>query len=318
LWLAAESPPMSDAEPVRDEEGKAWDVTSETETDTAATGVEARASPPGTVLITGCSSGVGQATAAAFREAGWTTYATARNLDDLDALAEAGCHTDTLDVTDDADVDRVVDRVVDERGRLDCLVNNAGYGQLGPVEDVPVEAMQRQFDVNVYGPHRLTRAALPVMREGDGGTIVNVSSVSGRVSSPGNGVYAASKFAMEALSDALRTEVSSFDVDVVLVEPGPVDTAFRERAVDEAEEFPRTAAYESLYETLDDYETVGGPGPATVSATDVADAIVNAASCTNPDPRYTVGGLARVMSLVRFLPDRWRDRLYRLTLRLAR
>ena len=268
-----------------------------------------------TVLITGCSSGIGRATAAAFRAEGWETYATARDVDDLAALADDGCHTDRLDVTDDGDVQRVVDRIEDEHGRLDCLVNNAGYGQLGPVEDVPVEDLHRQFDVNVYGPHRLTRAALPVMREGDGGTIVNLSSLSGRVSTPGSGPYAASKFALEALSDALRVETAPFDVNVVLVEPGPVDTGFTDRADDETDGLLRTGAYESLYEVIDDYDVVG-PGPATVAATDVADVVVNAASCTNPSARYTVGSLARAFSYARFLPDGVRDRLYRLTLRL--
>jgi NAD(P)-dependent dehydrogenase (short-subunit alcohol dehydrogenase family) len=269
---------------------------------------------PETVLITGCSSGIGRATAAAFRAEGWTTYATARDPDDLAALAEDGCHTAALDVTDEGDVHRVVDRVADEQGRLDCLVNNAGYGQLGPVEDVPVETMHEQFEVNVYGPHRLTRVALPIMREAGGGTIVNLSSVSGRVSTPGSGVYSASKFAIEALSDALRTEVAPFDVNVVLVEPGPVDTRFRDRATSAASGLPRTEAYESLYEAIDDYETIGGPGPASITPTAVADAVVNAASCTNPSPRYPVGGLARAMAFARFLPDRWRDRLYRVAL----
>lgn len=286
------------------------------ELDAVTAGDAAATATPETVLITGCSSGIGRATAAAFRAEGWTTYATARDVDDLAALEADGCRTDRLDVTDDGDVQRVVDRIADEHGRLDCLVNNAGYGQLGPVEDVPVEELHRQFDVNVYGPHRLTRAALPVMREGDGGTVVNVSSLQGRLSTPGSGPYAASKFALEALSDALRVEVAPFDVNVVLVEPGPVDTGFTDRVDDETDGLLRTAAYESLYEVLDDYGAVGGPGPAAISPTAVADAVVNAASCTNPAPRYPVGSLAKVTSLARFLPDRWRDRVSRLALRV--
>jgi NAD(P)-dependent dehydrogenase (short-subunit alcohol dehydrogenase family) len=197
-----------------------------------------------TVLITGSSSGIGRATAELFAEEEWVVYATARDEADLAELAERGCETTELDVTRAADVGRVVDRIDDEQGRLDCLVNNAGYGQYGPLEDVPAGELARQFDVNVYGPHRLTRAALPHMREAEDGTIVNVSSVSGRIAVPGSGVYSASKFALEAMSDALRGEVEDFGVDVVLVEPGPVATAFGERS--EAELGPGVGCLQRL------------------------------------------------------------------------
>ena len=140
-----------------------------------------------TVLITGSSSGIGRATAAAFLDEDWTVHATARDTADIEDLAEAGCETHELDVTDDEDVADVVDRVVDADGRIDCLVNNAGFGQFGPLEDVPVEDLHAQFDVNVYGPHRMARAVLPHMREQGEGTIVNLSSVSGRVATPGMG-----------------------------------------------------------------------------------------------------------------------------------
>ncbi|MFB6092045.1 MAG: SDR family NAD(P)-dependent oxidoreductase, partial [Haloquadratum sp.] len=184
---------------------------------------------PETVLITGCSSGIGRATARAFLEEDWRVYATARNPADVETLGEAGCEIATLDVTDRDDVDRVVDRIVDEAGHVSCLVNNAGYGQFGPVEDVPTDQVHRQFDVNLYGPHRLVRAVLPQMREQGEGTIVNVSSVAGRVSFPGGGVYAGSKFALEAMSDALRNEVDEYGIDVVVVEPGPVESNFDDR-----------------------------------------------------------------------------------------
>jgi NAD(P)-dependent dehydrogenase (short-subunit alcohol dehydrogenase family) len=179
-----------------------------------------------TALITGCSSGIGQSTARHFVDDGWTVYATAREEGDI---ADLDCRTDELDVTSGADIDRVVDRAIEEEGRLDCLVNNAGYGQYGPLEDVPTDELHRQFDVNVYGPHRLTRAVLPHMRDREEGTIVNVTSVAGRVVTPGGGAYSASKFAVEAMSDALRGEIDRFGVDVVLVEPGPVQTGFRDR-----------------------------------------------------------------------------------------
>jgi NAD(P)-dependent dehydrogenase (short-subunit alcohol dehydrogenase family) len=271
---------------------------------------------PDTVLITGCSSGIGRATARAFLDEDWKVYATARNPADIETLGEEGCEIATLDVTDQGDVDRVVDRIVDEEGHIQCLVNNAGFGQLGPLEDVPTEQVHRQFDVNVYGPHRLIRAVLPHMREQGDGTIVNVSSVIGRVSVPGMGVYAGSKFAVEAMTDALRGEVKEYGIDAVLVEPGPVDTQFYERADDEVnggdgdvDGVERSGAYESFYKTFSDTQALGGGGPGAVAPERVAEDIVNAASATKPAARYPVGTLAQIGVLARFLPDGIRDKL---------
>ncbi|WP_049982348.1 SDR family oxidoreductase [Halorubrum sp. BV1] len=278
--------------------------------------------PPGTdgrgvqktVLITGCSSGIGRAAAHAFTDEGWTVYATARNPADIETLGEAGCEIATLDVTDQSDIDRVVDRVLDETGSIDALVNNAGYGQFGPIEDVPTEKVHEQFDVNVYGPHRLIRAVLPSMRREGDGTIVNVSSVAGRVSFPGGGVYSGSKFAIEAMSDALRNEVGTHGIDVVVVEPGPVRTNFADRVEREAggrsgdaqdadSEAGRTGAYEDVYALFEDATLVGGDGPGSVEPELVADAVVNAASATQPPARVQPGTAARVGVLARFLPD---------------
>ncbi|MFB6296367.1 MAG: SDR family oxidoreductase [Halobacteriales archaeon] len=184
------------------------------------------------VLITGCSSGIGRATAAVFHDRGWQVWATSRDPSDVDDLAAAGCRTAALDVTDDDQVASVVADLVDTEGRIDCLVNNAGYGQEGAVEDVPVERVRAEFDVNVFGVLRTTRRVLPVMREQGTGTVVNVSSLLGRIAYPMRGVYAGSKFALEGISDALRAELKGFGVDIVLVEPGTVDTDFADRASD--------------------------------------------------------------------------------------
>jgi len=291
---------------------------------------------PKTALITGCSSGIGRATAREFLEEDWVVYATARNPADVETLGERErCHIATLDVTDGGDVTRVVDRIVDEQGRIDCLVNNAGYGQMGPVEDVPTERVHRQFDVNVYGPHRLIRAVLPHMREQEDGTVINVSSVAGRVAFPGGGIYSGSKFALEAMSDSLRAEVEEYGVDVVLIEPGPVDTGFQERAVDSIadgsesgrrasadgsggpEGVDRSDAYGDLYSMLEDRQAIGGSGPGTVKPERVAAEIVNAASATRPAARYPVGPVARVGVLARFVPDSIRDAVYRLVRKVA-
>lgn len=261
-----------------------------------------------TVLITGCSSGIGRACAEAFLEEEWTVYATARDADDVAALADAGCETAELDVTKPGQCASVVESVVDSEGRLDCLVNNAGYGQAGAVEDVTTRRMNEQFDVNLYGPHRLIRAALPHMREREEGTIINVSSVAGRVSTPGMGVYSASKFALEALSDALRGEVEPHGIDVALVEPGPVDTGFDDRVAAELEPVEASGAYDRVYAFFEDYESVSG-GFAQSQPEDVAAVVLEAASTTDPEARYPVGQVARLMTLARYVPDRIRDRV---------
>jgi NAD(P)-dependent dehydrogenase (short-subunit alcohol dehydrogenase family) len=273
---------------------------------------------PKTVLITGCSSGIGRATALAFLDEEWEVYATARNPADIETLGERGCDISTLDVTDDEDVERVVSRIVDEHGRIDCLVNNAGYAQFGPVEDVPVDRVHDQFDVNVYGPHRLTRAVLPHMREQEEGTIVNVSSVAGRLAIPGGGVYCASKFALEAMSDALRVEVEEHGVDVVLIEPGPVDTQFDQRAAAEVDgELDRSGAYDSFYKAFDDSQAVSGGGFWEETPERVAEDVLNAASATKPAARYHVGTVARVGVLARFVPDSLRDKAFGLVRKLS-
>jgi NAD(P)-dependent dehydrogenase (short-subunit alcohol dehydrogenase family) len=188
------------------------------------------------------------------------------------------------------------------------------------VEDVPLRDVHRQFDVNVYGPHRLARAVLPHMREREDGTIVNLSSVNGRISHPMGGVYSGSKFALEAMSDALRAEVAGSGIDVVLIEPGPVDTDFWDRAVAEeaVPESKRTPAYEQFYRAAEDAGAVGSGTPIAVDPGDVAGTILNAASCTDPAARYPVGTFARLALLGRFLPDRWLDGIYRLAVKLVR
>ena len=263
-----------------------------------------------TVLITGCSSGIGRAAAYAFLDEEWRVYATARNPADIETLGEAGCDIGTIDVRNDADVRRVVGRVINEEGRIDALVNNAGYGQHGPLEDIDDDLFEKQFDVNVFGPHRLVRAALPHMRERGDGTIVNVSSLAGRIAAPGMGAYSASKHAVEGYSDSLRRELEPFGIDVSVVQPGPVATAFRDRVDDELSRLDRTDAYEDLYAFQEDATLLGGDSPVAVHPAEVAEAIVEAAVSTDPEPRYVVGRAAGLLAYVRFLPDPVVDGLF--------
>lgn len=270
-----------------------------------------------TVLITGCSTGIGRATAERFLEEGWTVYATARNVEDVADLGEAGCETAELDVRNAREVERVVDRVIDERGDIDCLVNNAGYAQFGPIEDVPTDAVHDQFDVNLYGPHRLIRKVLPSMRAAGDGTIINVSSLQGLLTAPGMGVYSASKFALEAMSDALRPEVARHGVSVVLIEPGVVESAFAENTEATDDRLDQSGAYDAIYKGQEDRQAIDYNGLLGIPATEVATVIYDAAAMTDPDPRYVVGHGARLIAWSRFLPDRWRDGFYRLLQRLT-
>jgi NAD(P)-dependent dehydrogenase (short-subunit alcohol dehydrogenase family) len=183
------------------------------------------------VLITGCSTGIGRATALRLAGHGWTVYATARRPESIADLEQSGCKTLALDVTDEESMRAAVKAVEEAEGAVGVLVNNAGYSQGGPVEQVPMEAVRRQFETNVFGAIRLAQLVLPAMRAQRWGKIVNVSSMGGRLTFPGGGLYHASKYALEAIGDALRFEVRGFGVDAILIEPGLIVTDFAQAAV---------------------------------------------------------------------------------------
>jgi len=183
------------------------------------------------VLITGCSSGIGRATAERLAADGWKVYATARRPDSIEDLAAKGCDTLALDVTDEASMSAAVEHVVAAEGAVGVLVNNAGYSQSGAVETVPLDQVRRQFETNVFGLVRMCQLVLPGMRDQGYGKIVNIGSMGGRLVFPGGGFYHGTKYAVEALSDALRFEVRGFGVNVILIEPGLITTNFGEAAV---------------------------------------------------------------------------------------
>jgi NAD(P)-dependent dehydrogenase (short-subunit alcohol dehydrogenase family) len=183
------------------------------------------------VLITGCSTGIGRATAERLARAGWTVYATARRPESIADLAQVGCKTLALDVTDEDSMRTAVSAVQDAEGAIGVLVNNAGYSQGGPIEQVPMEAVRRQFETNVFGAIRLAQLVLGGMRGQRWGKIVNVGSMGGRVTFPGGGLYHATKYSLEAISDALRFEVRGFGVDAILIEPGLITSDFAQAAV---------------------------------------------------------------------------------------
>src|SRR2546423_4667065 len=183
------------------------------------------------VLTTGCSSGIGHAPAAHLAERGWTVYASARRPESIADLAEKGCRTLALDVTDEGSMEAAVTAVEEAEGAVGALVNNAGYSQSGAIETVPLERIRAQFETNVFGLVRMCQLVLPGMRRQGAGRIVNVSSMGGRLTFPGGGAYHGTKHAVEALSDALRFELRGFGVDVVVIEPGLIKTRFGETAV---------------------------------------------------------------------------------------
>ncbi|AUG46052.1 oxidoreductase [Haloarcula taiwanensis] len=261
------------------------------------------------VLLTGAASGIGAATAQAFADDGWTVYAT-----DIESAFPAAirerCRCLELDVTDDEQIATVVDQISTETGRLDCLVNNAGYGVAGPVEDVASDDVREQFDVLVHGPHRLAQAVLPELRE-HGGRIVTVSSVLGHTASPGLGAYSAGKAAIESLSDALRIEVAGEDdVHVSLVEPAWVETGFAEGALGSLTEADRTPTYDRTYDALEDgWVLTGGPLATTPEA--VAATVLAAATDDPPKARYPVGAFATFVRWTHWLPARLQDPIHR-------
>ena len=252
-------------------------------------------------LVTGCSTGIGRATALQLVAAGVTTVATARSTRSLDELAAAGCTVLPLDVTDDAGRRACVQAVLAAHGRVDVLVNNAGYAELGPVEEVPLEAWRRQLETNVLGPVALAQLVLPGMRAARRGRIVNVSSMGGEIVFPGGGAYHASKYALEALSDALRIEVAPFGVDVVLVQPGPVATAFGDNAADLTPYW--RGPYAGLARAMD--KAIRERTPHGARPERVAEVVVRAATGRRPSPRYRVGAMSRGLVLGRrVVPDR--------------
>ncbi|MBA3809161.1 MAG: SDR family NAD(P)-dependent oxidoreductase [Solirubrobacterales bacterium] len=186
--------------------------------------------PSKAALITGCSSGIGHATALRLVHDGWSVYATARRRETIADLADAGANTLALDVTDEQSMSAAVAVVEEAEGAVGVLINNAGYSQSGAIETVPLEAMRRQFETNVFGLVRLTQLVLPKMRAQHWGKIVNLGSMGGRLTFPGGGHYHATKYALEAISDALRFELRGFGIDVILLEPGLITTEFGDAA----------------------------------------------------------------------------------------
>ena len=272
--------------------------------------------PSKAVLITGCSSGIGHATAARLADAGWKVYATARRTVALTDLRERhGCETLALDVTDEASMRAAVEAVTKAEGAVGVLVNNAGYSQSGAVETVPLDDARRQFETNVFGLLRMCQLVLPQMRDQHWGKIVNISSMGGRLTFPGGGLYHATKYSVEAISDALRFEVRGFGVAVIVIEPGLIVTNFGEVAAGSVGATGDGGAYADFNRKVAALTEAAYRGPMArlgAGPDAVAKAIERAISSRRPRARYPVTASARLMiGQRRLVPDRVWDLMMR-------
>lgn len=260
------------------------------------------------ILLTGCSTGIGRASADLLVKAGYTVYATARRVDTLDELADAGARVLALDVTDEESMVAAVRAVEADHGRVGTLVNNAGYGEYGPVEEADLASVRRMFETNVFGLARMTQLVLPGMRAAGGGLVVNIGSMGGRLAFPVGGYYHASKFAVEGLTDSLRNEVRAFGVDVVLVEPGAIRTNFEETINSSAAVGNPDSPYADLVARVRRVNSGAydsrllSVGPDAVART-----ILKVVEATRPKSRYLVTTSARAMVHARRLGG---DRLW--------
>ena len=266
--------------------------------------------PPRVALVTGGSSGIGESAARMLSDKGFVVYAVARRVDRMKALADDGIHVFGMDVSDEESMSSGIQRILDEQGRIDVLVNNAGYGSFGAVEDVPIDEARRQFEVNLFGLARLIQLVLPTMRAQHSGVIINISSIGGHFYEPLGAWYHATKHALEGFSDSLRLELRPHGVDVAIIEPAAIRSEWADIAADSMLDTAKGGAYEEqarkaagLFERS--YSPAMSSGPEVV-----ARAIVKAATARRPRTRYPVGKGARtIITSRRMLPDRVFDRV---------
>lgn len=262
------------------------------------------------ILITGASSGMGKETAKTLIQQGHTVYTVARRIDQMQDLKTFGGHPIQMDVTSESDIQNVVDTIIRQEGKIDVLWNNAGFGLYGAVEDVPVAEARQQFEVNLFGLAAITQKVLPYMRKANEGTIINTSSMGGKMYTPMGAWYHASKHAVEGFSDCLRLELKQFNINVVVLEPGIIVTEFGNVMLKNISKFSSNGAYSSLANKLVTatqkmYDKGQGSKPTLISNT--VSKIVNA---RHPKTRYRVGLWAKPMVWMRiYLGDKLFDKI---------
>lgn len=266
-------------------------------------------------LVTGASSGIGEASVRRLLAAGFTVYAAARRVDKMQPLAAAGAKVLSLDVCDDASMVTAVEHILNESGRIDVLLNNAGYGAYGALEDVPMSEARRQVEVNLFGLARLIQLVLPAMRAQQSGRILNVSSIGGKIHEPFGTWYHATKFAVEGLSDCLRMELAPFGIDVVVIEPGAIKTEWAGIAAQSMLDASGNTAYRSG--ALAHAAMFAGAEQNSSDPKLIADVVLRAVQARRPRTRYAAGMGAKPILFLRWLlSDRAFDGFMRLTERL--
>jgi short-subunit dehydrogenase len=264
-----------------------------------------------TILITGASSGMGKETALQLIKDGHIVYGAARRVESMKELVDNGGHAIKMDVTNEETIKQGVEQLIQEQGKIDILINNAGYAIYGAVEDTSMEDARRQFEVNIFGLARLTQLVLPHMREQKSGKIINISSMGGKIYTPLGAWYHATKHALEGWSDALRLEVKQFNIDVVIVEPGAIATEFGdvmlEPMLSRSGEGPYSHIAQSMANaTRSSYEKKGASSPPSV----IANVISKAIEAKRPRTRYVAGKMAKPLMFIRkHLSDRAFDRI---------
>ncbi|MEQ9359778.1 oxidoreductase [Coleofasciculus chthonoplastes] len=253
-------------------------------------------------MVTGASSGIGKAIVQQLLKEGWIVYGAARRVEKMADIEAMGAKVLPLDVTDDASMTTAVQTLLSAEGQIDALVNNAGYGSYGALEDVPLQEAKRQFDVNVFGLMRLTQLVLPSMRAAKSGTIVNISSMGGRIWMPIGGWYHATKHAVEVLSDALRMETEPFGIRVVVVQPGAIESEWSSIAAQTLRENSQGSAYqagvEPMAKVLEDYQNASSPNV-------VAKAVSKAVNSRHPKRRYATPMDAKLYIFLHWLLPDW-------------
>jgi short-subunit dehydrogenase len=264
-------------------------------------------------LITGASSGMGKDFSLRLLDEGYIVYGVARRIERMSDIEGAGGHTIKLDITDDSSIVATVDQIIKEQGRIDVLINNAGYGSYGAIEDVPIEEAKRQFEVNIFGLARLTQLVLPHMRKNNFGKIINISSIGGKIYSPLGGWYHATKHALEGLSDCLRFETKQFGIDVIIIEPGGIESEWGGIALDAAMECSGSTAYS---ETAKGFKKIMETFKKQASPKVITDLVMKALRAKKPKTRYSAGTAAKPMLFMRkILSDRMLDNLFYLLMK---
>ena len=259
-------------------------------------------------LITGASSGIGKETAKLLVQEGYTVYRAARRVDKMADLKEVGVKLLAMDVTNDESMIAGVNEILSTENRIDVLINNAGYGSYGALEDVPISEAKYQFEVNIFGLARLTQLITPMMRKQGSGKIINISSIGGSLGEPHGAWYHATKYAVEGLSDSLRMELKQFGIDVVIIKPGAILTKWNQIARENLIKVSGNTDYKVLahkHAKMLENADKQGSQPIVVAKT-----IVKATLAKNPKTRYATGGGAKIILFIRkILSDRMFDKL---------